>query len=295
MWSLSVEEQFYIGWPIVLMIILRLRCSWCWALAVAALVVLSRYAAVHLVGLKADSVYTLLRYDEMLLGCALAQSRFRFPAWVGCIALATLLVLATFQGVRLSGNHAGYILISCITTMVVGSAAQLRWLFANAPLRYMGRISYSVYLWHFPIWVITANPWLTLALSLATAELSWHFVERPIMNGRHLRWLSPPERGAPNAVTAFPPPATTENKSLRRSLTHQAGRHAIEASGRPVMGCRAVDIFGTTPFSTWHIRFKAAATSPTVNILSARVCCNAALRRDIASEPRTFVASDCAL
>jgi peptidoglycan/LPS O-acetylase OafA/YrhL len=194
-WSLSVEEQFYIGWPVLLLLVARLRLAWLAAVGLAALVVLSRYAAVYLIGLDADPVYTLLRYDEIMLGCALALAGYRFPGWAGHLALAALLILATRSGVRLAGDHLGYVLIAIVTTVIVGAAGSLRWLFTNWPLRHLGRVSYSVYLWHFPLWVITADPWLTLFLTLLLAELSWHFVEQPILTGRRLRWLTP--RAAP--------------------------------------------------------------------------------------------------
>ena len=208
-WSLSVEEQFYIGWPVFMLLISRLRLPWLTALGLGILVVLIRYATVYAFKLPADPIYTLLRYDEILLGCALALGGFRLPAWVGYLALSLLLALAAVRGVRLAGNHAGYLLISVVTTALVGSATELRWLFNIRLLRHLGRISYSVYLWHFPIWVITSNPWLTLFLTFLIAELSWRLVEEPILSGKRLRWLTAGSGGAASAPMspALPDPA----------------------------------------------------------------------------------------
>lgn len=203
-WSLAVEEQFYFAWPLLLIAILRLGMSWLAAVMLAALVVLLRYAAVYFLELPADPIYTLLRYDEIFLGCALALSRYRFPAWAGYLALAVLLTLATQSHVRVALDYLGYVLIALTTTVVVGSAEQLRWLFANRVLGHLGKISYSLYLWHFPIWVITQHAWLTLALAVIAAELSWYVLEQPIMQGRLLPWLSPRRDDAARAARTEP-------------------------------------------------------------------------------------------
>jgi peptidoglycan/LPS O-acetylase OafA/YrhL len=189
-WSLAVEEQFYIGWPLLLGIFAAWRRAWLVALLLAAAVIALRNAAVHLANIPADPIYTLLRYDEILLGCVLALARVRFPAWAGVLALAALLPLAAMHEVRVSLHYFGYVVIAVLMAVLVGSAASLRGLLSVAPLRYFGRISYSLYLWHFPIWVITQNPWLTLVLSIGVADLSWRFLERHIMSGRYLPWLS---------------------------------------------------------------------------------------------------------
>jgi peptidoglycan/LPS O-acetylase OafA/YrhL len=193
-WSLAVEEQFYIGWPLILPLVLILgRRAWMACVALALLVIGARYMAIHALGLPSDPIHTLLRYDEIMLGCALALAGWRFPVWAGVVALSGLLYICTQSGVRLAHGNAGYILIAVLCTCVVAGAAALRTLFSVAPLRHLGRISYSVYLWHFPIWVVTGNPWITLAASLLIAELSWRLLERPILEGRMFRWLSPPK------------------------------------------------------------------------------------------------------
>jgi peptidoglycan/LPS O-acetylase OafA/YrhL len=206
-WSLSVEEQFYIAWPLLMIFIARLRFSWLAAIGLAVLVVLSRYAVVYGIGLDADPVYTLLRYDEIMLGCALALAGYRFPSWAGHVALGVLLVLATQSGVRLAADHLGYVFIAIVTTVIVGAAHHLRWLLDNVPLRHLGRISYSVYLWHFPIWVITANPWLTLGATLLLAEISWYLIEQPILSGRRLPWLTPRDGSTPPTAAGRSHPA----------------------------------------------------------------------------------------
>jgi hypothetical protein len=103
----------------------------------AVLVILTRHAAVSFLALPADPVYTLLRYDEIFLGCALALSRFRFPAWVGYLALAAMLALASRSEVRVSGGYLGYVAIAALMTLLVGSAQQLRWLLAKRVLAHL--------------------------------------------------------------------------------------------------------------------------------------------------------------
>jgi peptidoglycan/LPS O-acetylase OafA/YrhL len=107
----------------------------------------------------------------------------RFSARVGVAALLVLCIFAAIAA-RALGNSVGYIFIGIVGSLMFDA------LFANPVLRYMGRISYSTYLWHFPIWEITKNPLLTLFLSIAIAEISWRFIESPIMEGKYLPWLS---------------------------------------------------------------------------------------------------------
>jgi len=191
-WSLAVEEQFYIGWPLILPLVLGLgRKAWIACVSLAILVIATRYAAVHLAGLPADPILTLLRYDEIMLGCALALSGFRLNLWSGAAALAALLFICLQSGFRVGFDNAGYVVIAILCSAVVAGSAALREFFSMRPLRHLGRISYSVYLWHFPIWVITENPWVTLAASLLISEICWRVLERPILEGRLFPWLTP--------------------------------------------------------------------------------------------------------
>jgi peptidoglycan/LPS O-acetylase OafA/YrhL len=199
-WSLSVEEQFYLGWPLIIPLVLAFRWPWTMALALAAAVIGTRYFVVQVLNVPADPIYTLLRYDEILLGCVLALARWRFTSVVGVLALLAIFFLSSQSGMRVGWNHAGYLFIAFLCFILVGAAHSLSNLFSWAPLRHMGRISYTTYLWHFPIWWATQNPWLTLVASLLIAELSWRLIELPILGGRLLPWLSPRD-GSPKETS----------------------------------------------------------------------------------------------
>jgi peptidoglycan/LPS O-acetylase OafA/YrhL len=201
-WSLSIEEQFYLVWPLILSGVYArgglkyaLRC----ALFLAALSVLVRihllYAAV-----PEDRLYNGFdtRGDGLLIGCALALARLpRLAAWAGRLWLVPALMLAsiflfvpwialqTLTFTLLAGATAWLILACWYETSPV-----LVWLLELPPIRYTGRISYGLYLWHWPILNILwerdfkngiGMAALAAGLTLLFAALSFHFVEQPLL------------------------------------------------------------------------------------------------------------------
>lgn len=207
-WSLSLEEQFYLAWPFVLVFLLRRRRHLIgWALAaVGVAVVVNRLwlsansGDVHRVFGSPD-----VRSDALVAGCILAvyigrvaSMRLRFSA----IAAGVLVVLC-FP----SYEPALMILLAPITAScgvlvawgaTTGSAS---WL-TSRPLVGLGRISYGVYLWHYPVtmllvyaqvpwWVVTG---IAVPTSVLLAWMSWRFVEAPVMaRGRRTESASVPD------------------------------------------------------------------------------------------------------
>jgi peptidoglycan/LPS O-acetylase OafA/YrhL len=200
-WSLAVEEQFYIVFPLVLLALHRLRL-WRFAFAACALgFILSFLLSVYGVRYASMATYYLLptRAWELLAGSLLALGvipppRSKPQAEVEAVAGLALILAAVFTydsytpfpGLMALPPVLGAALVihSGMGGWLPRAAAPLR----SLPLRSIGVISYSLYLWHWPIivlgnyYAIERSPALSAALiglSIAAAILCWHFVERP--------------------------------------------------------------------------------------------------------------------
>jgi peptidoglycan/LPS O-acetylase OafA/YrhL len=208
-WSLSIEEQFYVIWPVLLVLTLR-RYNARFVLLLSVLLTLVSMAAMVLLFSRGDSSRAYLgtdtRMSGILAGAALAvvvAPGSALPVWLTRwldglgAAAAVCLALACW---RLGGTspflyHGGFwltelgvlVLITCATLDRKSVVARL---LSVRPLTWLGTISYGVYLWHWPVNVLlTAErsqlhgaplQVLRLALSLGVAMLSYRFVERPI-------------------------------------------------------------------------------------------------------------------
>jgi peptidoglycan/LPS O-acetylase OafA/YrhL len=208
-WSLAVEEQFYLIWPPLLVLLLRRGRSilW-WALAGTALswglllvTTQARYGTV-------PSTYALphTRAGELLLGCALAVWLGRAPAVLGPPLLKRWLAPAAGVGLLMTASVAGKAGMSAwlpiqIPLVALLSAALIAGLVAHEdgvcaqilrrrPLVWLGAVSYGIYLFHLPALILTnrygPGPWavnvtLAFVLTLAVAAASYRFLERPIL------------------------------------------------------------------------------------------------------------------
>ncbi len=201
LWSLGVEEQFYLFWPLLLLAL----TAWTGrrkAFLLAALFFLaaaSFLASVHGVSVSARSAFFLphTRAWELGLGALLALAPSTpMPRWfqeaTGLIGLGLIVfsVMTLAPGDRFPGFNAlapcaGAALVIWRTDRTVASRA-----IGTAPARFVGKISYSLYLWHWPVLILylcwtkrsQAAPTeaaLLMVVSFFLACASWRYVEQP--------------------------------------------------------------------------------------------------------------------
>lgn len=193
-WSLAVEEQFYLLWPLLLPFVF-IRGLW-WACATAGAVAIARVIYWHLGYAEPTIDFSMLRPVGLLVGCALAFGKWRVPAWAGTIALGVVLAIAVIWKTI---YPVAPIMVSLATAVIVlGSPG---WL-TIAPLRYLGRISYGVYLYHWPLFMLgeklkppgSGHLWAIalIAFIFMVSALSYELIEKPILGlkGRFRRDVS---------------------------------------------------------------------------------------------------------
>src|SRR5215217_3875508 len=209
LWSLAVEEQFYLIWPWLLWLGLR-YVPWRYTLAGLTLAGVALSAAamalIYEPGVDPTRVYegTDTRAFGLLIGAALAMvwpsRRLRADLitvpWRIVLDVVGLLIWRTSQYSPFL-YHGGIVVLSVATAATVAAmvhpASRLGVAVGWTPLRWLGVRSYGIYLWHWPIIVLTApgleqKPSLSLqglqvAATIVVAALSWRFVEEPIRRG----------------------------------------------------------------------------------------------------------------
>jgi peptidoglycan/LPS O-acetylase OafA/YrhL len=201
-WSLSVEEQFYLFFPL-LIFALRAASGRVRLAILSTLGLISFGISVWQVPNQPEAAFYLLpsRAWELLLGAILAEAKWQNPrrlvseilAFIGAILIfASILLLnkaTPFPGYAALGACLGAaLLIHTGKPSSHQSPTLVSRLLALPPLRFIGLISYSLYLWHWPVIVFTKQVFgfdgkaIKLAVLVACfslAILSWRFIERP--------------------------------------------------------------------------------------------------------------------
>jgi peptidoglycan/LPS O-acetylase OafA/YrhL len=194
-WSLSIEEQFYILWPLIisgLAAVRRLKPQ---------VVLLAVWGAVTVARMtmagagEGASWYNspIFHGTGLLLGSAAAFGVGRPKlGWAGIAGLVLVIAFIDTYPQNLPTSVA-ILAAELLTLLVILDPPRL---LAWTPLRRLGRISYGVYLWHIPvIWALNAKipdlpTWLLaiLAVTMATAlaGVSWTLIEQPILGRRNL-------------------------------------------------------------------------------------------------------------
>jgi peptidoglycan/LPS O-acetylase OafA/YrhL len=195
-WSLAVEEQYYIFFPLLLALLAR-RSRRATLIVLAAITVLSFAFCLYQTALAPRAAFFLPfgRIWELLLGSILAvaprtlRERMRHAAvgWTGIMLIAVAIATLN-EETRFPGPAALLPCMGAVFVLGCGTGTAARWL-GCGPLRGIGLISYSLYLWHWPLLAGTRYLYgpdlsataigVVIAATFAAAYLSWRFVEAP--------------------------------------------------------------------------------------------------------------------
>jgi peptidoglycan/LPS O-acetylase OafA/YrhL len=214
LWSLAIEEQFYLLWPLAFVALMRTRLP---AVAIARLLAAAAVALMvwtfwlHAGGTDVNFMYlsTPTRATGLLLGAATAF--LSSVSWrpghqhvldrIGGVALGMLGCIAGVATLT-----AGYVyqwllplvtVLSLVAVVVVvnPAATGMRTILGWAPLVAVGRRSYGLYLWHWPVFVIAGatdgnvqRVAAALAVTVVVSELTYRFVELPVRHGALGDW-----------------------------------------------------------------------------------------------------------
>jgi peptidoglycan/LPS O-acetylase OafA/YrhL len=195
-WSLAVEEQFYLLWPLAFLAARRWPRFPIYAAAVGVLVAPLLRFAMWGSGGGADRIYygTQGHMDALLLGCLLAywvRTRRSLPRWAAPVAWAVLV------GCSLASRGA-FSILALPTLVPLASCALIVWCMSpraamtNPAARWLGQRSYGIYLFHYPLLMIVTPiygvpVWVTLPAALLVSEVSYRFVEQPFLRRGHAK------------------------------------------------------------------------------------------------------------
>ncbi|MCU0269601.1 MAG: acyltransferase [Acidimicrobiales bacterium] len=234
-WSLAIEEQFYLLYPLLAFVVLGVlrwgRRAFGWLLVALIAVSLAMTLGA---GFSDDRIYwgTDTRAAELLVGGLLAMVIYRrrvtrriasdnaVQGWISLVGVGALIATVTLwvttsqrdDWLYRGGLSAYSLLSAAVILAAVCPIGPIRALLGSEPLRRLGLISYGVYLYHWPVflWISEARTgWPTLvvlvvrlAVTFALAITSYHVLEIPVRRGLGLMgWR--PARVAPVAVVAI--------------------------------------------------------------------------------------------
>ena len=211
-WSLSVEEQFYILWPVILIIFLRhIRSRWQIVSIVSLLSLCSWALRIYLAsnGASIDRLFNGLdtRADALLVGCVVGivlssnllsdtcqnslAKGLRFITPLSAITLVFVGCIMDWHSLQM--YYWLFFIVECLTAIIildvfVSRHSFVKSILATRSIVWIGRISYGLYLWHFPVYrtlesvgyrgmTIVYGTWLTFLI----ASLSYYCLERPCL------------------------------------------------------------------------------------------------------------------
>lgn len=230
-WSLAQEEQFYLFWPVLLCVLWWLRARPVVVLAFLTAVIAAMYCYLPHFSFDADpnNYYNLVdRFAELLVGCAAALlRRYRIvhlllrwsaPALVFVFAIGWFPALT---GYPLRPRLIGAVIAAALLVLhaVTGPRSLLSRVLSLPPLRYIGKISYGLYLYHMAILLLLVealpkSSWeirtaIVLPISFIVAGASWKFIE---------------SRFLVTGVPAIPPIKPAKTRTPRRGSSRRGAK-----------------------------------------------------------------------
>ncbi|MBC7950118.1 MAG: acyltransferase [Chitinophagaceae bacterium] len=223
-WSLSVEEQFYLVWPFVVLAVRSTRRLGQIAMGVLLCCIAGRLASWMIIGNGYINFYFqyMTRVDGLCVGSLIAIWRFTEAGVArkkllrtASILLGTHLVVAILAKTIFKGfphfQFFGYSSVAILFGIAIYFSIEIRtkwsrFFLENAVLRYLGRISYGIYVYHWPVLILAKLYFLkpmigrgyspdssylilsvaALALTLLLSVLSYHFFEKRILSLKHV-------------------------------------------------------------------------------------------------------------
>ncbi|HFG1578263.1 TPA: acyltransferase family protein [Vibrio cholerae] len=215
-WSLSIEEQFYFVWPMVLILAARyLNSRFFWGVMFATLVGFIGYSE-YMARLGGSSGYYLIqsRAFELLMGALLAimvypksqNSRelprgfYHLTGIVGMVSLVWLSFSLNESDV-FPGIHALFVTIASALVIVSGTSktSTISYVLSLRPMVLIGRLSYSLYLWHWPVLAFYRYYFISFTIvdaiicgviTVILSFASWLWVENPLRHAQiGKRWV----------------------------------------------------------------------------------------------------------
>lgn len=201
LWSLGIEEQFYIFWPLILWFAYKKK--WSLPLTISALAIASFILNTYLTGADKSSAFFLPfpRFWELLVGALLACTVVTRQKIASSLfnniqsIVGVFLLVAGFLLVNEDGAFPGW----WVLMPVMGSALMIsagpqaffnRWILSNRMMVWVGLISYPLYLWHWPILsflrimegqeILQIHRVIAVATSFVLAWLTYAFIEKPV-------------------------------------------------------------------------------------------------------------------
>ncbi|WP_247254378.1 acyltransferase family protein [Pseudomonas moorei] len=248
-WSLAVEEQYYIFFPLLMAALIRYVRHWRWMLL--AVLLISFGLNIHSIEQKPEFTFFSLptRAWELLCGAMLAvmpAPKQAVRAWVYQVVglaglVAVLVAVFTFDKSTVFPGWAALLPVLGTTALIWSGAQGASWtarLLSLRALVWVGLLSYSLYLWHWPVYVyanaisidgiqpLEAIGWI--ALSLGLAWLSLRYVELPFREQRLLASRNAVLTGAVAVIVVLATTGTAINSAdgLPQRLTGKALEYA---------------------------------------------------------------------
>jgi len=220
-WSLAIEEQFYLFWPVMIFFIKKLETIKKIIVGLILVAIVTRFAVWIMYPHQVEKFYcnTFTRMDSLLMGCFLAVQLKQgkeiplklIKAVIACFSsliVASLILFGNIHQDNMLFPTVGYSLTAAFFTSIVYLFLKyenkiLFWIKHLGALRFAGKISYGMYVYHIPIYLILSNllsrafitsntfsiidkplfvSMLSVLLTVVASVISFYTVERPILN-----------------------------------------------------------------------------------------------------------------